>query len=233
MEAKESYMPLEYELNGETVFHVVHCRELNGASDRYLAMKRLLDIICSFCSIVVLSFLLFAISVAIRLTSEGPAIYTQKRVGKNGRIFNMYKFRSMVDGAEDLERFLSPEQIEVYETNRKLGNDPRITKAGSLLRKTSLDELPQIFNIIKGDMSFVGPRPMMPEEIEMYGGNFGHYITVKPGLTGLWQINCRSRTRMRDRARLDKKYIENESLGFDISIIFKTLGVVFSKKGAC
>lgn len=232
MEAKELYIPYEFEQDGKTVVQVVHYQEFKD-SPVYLAVKRFLDIILALPAIILLSPLMGLISFVIILSSEGPAIYKQKRIGKNGNIFTIYKFRTMVDGAEQLAKHLPPDLIEFYKINRKIQNDPRITKFGSLLRKTSLDELPQLLNVLAGDMSLVGPRPMMPDEIQMYGSNFEHYITVKPGLTGLWQIKCRSMTTMQDRALLDREYIKRKNFRFDLIILIKTVGVVFSKKGAC
>lgn len=202
-------------------------------SIKYAFIKRFLDIFVSAFSILLLSPLLLAISLVIRLTSEGPAIYKQNRIGKDGRTFAIYKFRSMIVGADNLENSLSPELLEYYKVNRKIDNDPRITKVGKFLRRTSLDELPQIFNIFKGEMTLVGPRPMLPDEIEMYGWHFELYKSVKPGLTGLWQIKCRSETKMEDRAKLDYEYIRNQKLSYDLHILLKTFSVVLSKKGAC
>lgn len=139
----------------------------------------------------------------------------------------------MVDGADRLEEHLSDELIKEYRKNRKLTEDPRVTKIGEFLRRSSLDELPQLLNILKGDMAIVGPRPLMTEEIEMYGESFYDYITVKPGLTGLWQIKSRSITSMQARAELDEEYLSKMGLQYNLIIMFKTVGTVLSRKGAC
>lgn len=234
MAIKEGILRYENSLSSDIDYiQDEHSEDIQQIRFTYQTTKRTLDIFLSALAILVLSPFLLIISAFIRITSPGPAIYKQKRVGKNGRLFTTYKFRTMVNGAEHLEQFLSPEMVNAYQANRKLQNDPRITGFGLFLRKTSLDELPQVFNILKGEMSIVGPRPMMPEEIEMYGKNFRYYITTRPGLTGLWQIRCRSRTTMRDRARLDYQYYKNQSLRVDVWIVLKTIRVVLSKKGAC
>jgi lipopolysaccharide/colanic/teichoic acid biosynthesis glycosyltransferase len=229
MDAKNYDMSVEYGYSGR----ISPIEEDTKDSFIYLLVKRMFDLICSLLAIVVFSPFLLIIVVVIRLTSEGPAIYKQNRVGRNGKLFSIYKFRSMVNGADNLSAHLTPELLEHYRVNRKISNDPRITKVGNLLRRTSLDELPQIFNIFKGEMSIVGPRPLLPDEIEMYGRSFDDYISVKSGLTGLWQVKSRHKTAMSDRAELDYEYLRNKCLIYDLSIIFKTVGVVFSRKGAC
>ena len=199
----------------------------------YLFFKRIFDFLFALIAAIVFSPVFIVVSVAIKLTSKGPSIYRQVRVGKNGKLFTLYKFRTMVDGAEVLEDHLTPELVEKYKRDRKLENDPRVTKVGSVLRRSSLDELPQIFNILKGNMSIIGPRPIMPEEIEMYGESYSLYTSILPGLTGLWQVKCRHITAMSERARLDAEYIKNIGMFYDLGILLKTFGVVMSKKGAC
>lgn len=206
---------------------------LKKPSAGYRFCKRFLDIFLSLLAIILSSPLFIIIVIIIRATSKGAAIYKQKRVGFGGREFTIYKFRSMVNGADNLHQHLSPELLQHYQQHRKIENDPRVTRVGSILRKTSLDELPQIYNIFMGNMSIVGPRPMLPDEKQMYGAFFNAYITVKPGLTGLWQIKSRTQTEMEDRARLDYEYLTQRGLLFDLKIILKTVVVVLSKKGAC
>lgn len=206
---------------------------LQKEASLYLFAKRVVDILCSLIGLVLLSPLLLAVTVAIKLSSKGNVIYKQKRVGFGGSAFTIYKFRTMVIGAEKLEQFLSQEMLELYNTNRKLNKDPRITKIGEFLRKTSIDELPQLLNILKGDMSIVGPRPIMLDEIDMYGDNYEQYITVKPGLTGLWQIQSRDNTLMSARSELDLEYIQNKSFTYDNEIVLRTIKVVLTRKGAC
>lgn len=198
----------------------------------YLPVKRLLDILGSLIGIVVLSPILLILSVVIRATSTGPAIYTQKRIGYHGREFTIFKFRTMVAGADQLEDHLSSELLEYYRFHRKLENDPRITKQGAFLRKMSLDELPQLFNILRGDMSIIGPRPMLPEEVIQYGSDYATYITMRPGLTGLWQVKSRHRTEMSERAKADREYFDRFGLRADFRIFCDTVKVVLLGKGA-
>lgn len=198
----------------------------------YDFVKRIADIFCSAVAIILLSPLFIIISIAIKATSEGPVIFVHKRVGKNGKEIGIYKFRSMVVNAEALIEKFTPEQKEEFQKNFKLENDPRITKIGKFLRKTSLDELPQLFNILKGDLSIVGPRPIMEVETEIYGKYRDMLLSVKPGLTGFWAANGRSDTSYKKRRAMEIYYVKNRSLLFDIKIIFKTIISVFTGKGA-
>lgn len=206
--------------------------EVPGVSAVYRIVKRTMDVVCSALAILLLSPLLLLVGAAIRLTSAGPAVYKQQRMGYGGKPFTIYKFRTMFAGADNLREFLPDDLLKVYAVNRKLANDPRITPLGRALRATSMDELPQLFNILNGEMSIVGPRPMLWDEIGMYGENYKQYITVKPGLTGLWQIKSRNKTTMPERARLDLEYIQNKSLAYDNVILLKTVKAVLTRKGA-
>lgn len=226
LESKENYLQSDY-----LDLHNTKVNQIN-ISISYLFIKRFIDVVLSFIGVILLFPLLLTIAAIVRSTSKGPAIYKQKRLGKAGKTFTIYKFRSMYDGAENLKKFLKPETIKFYKEKRKIPNDPRITKIGNFLRLSSLDEVPQLFNILKGDMSIVGPRPLLEEEVNMYGDLYNKYITVRPGLTGLWQVNGRSETSFEERVMLDKKYINDLSLLNDIKIIFKTVGAVISGKGA-
>lgn len=172
------------------------------------------------------------LSIAVKATSEGPVIFAHKRIGKNGKEIKIYKFRSMVINAEELIKSFTPEQKAEFEQNFKLENDPRITKVGNFLRKTSLDELPQLFNILKGDLSIVGPRPVLQEETEMYGNYRALLLSVTPGLTGFWASNGRSDTTYRQRKAMEIYYVKNRSIGLDLKIIFKTFVSVFKCDGA-
>ena len=198
----------------------------------YDFVKRIADIFCSAIAIILLSPLFIIISIAIKATSKGPVIFVHKRVGKNGKEIGIYKFRSMVVNADALIEKFTPEQKEEFQKNFKLENDPRITKIGKFLRKTSLDELPQLFNILKGDLSIVGPRPIMEVETEIYGKYRDMLLSVKPGLTGFWAANGRSNTSYKKRRAMEIYYVKNRSLLFDIKIIFKTIISVFTGKGA-
>ena len=198
----------------------------------YDFVKRFADIICSAIAIILLSPFFIIISIAIKATSKGPVIFVHNRVGKNGKKIGIYKFRSMVMNAEELIEKFTPEQKEEFKKNFKLKNDPRITKIGKFLRKTSLDELPQLFNILKGDLSIVGPRPIMEVETKIYGKYKDMLLSVKPGLTGFWAANGRSDTSYKRRRAMEIYYVKNRSLLFDIKIIFKTVISVFKGEGA-
>lgn len=198
----------------------------------YDFIKRTADIFCSLLGIILLSPIFLIISIAIKTTSEGPVIFTHKRVGKDGKEIGIYKFRSMVINAEELIKKFTPEQKAEFEKNFKLDNDPRVTKVGMFLRKTSLDELPQLFNILKGDLSIVGPRPIMEVETKFFGNYKDMLLAVKPGLTGFWAANGRSDTTYTRRRAMEIYYIKNRSIMFDIKIILKTVISVFTGKGA-
>lgn len=204
-------------------------------SDRlYLVIKRVFDIIISVVSLIFAApiFLIFAI--LIKLDSKGPVFYKHKRIGKNGEYIYLYKFRSMyIDSAERLENMLKDPTIrEEWETNFKLDNDPRITKIGNFLRKSSLDELPQLLNILMGDMSLVGPRPVIDGEIEKYGDLKSYFLSVTPGLTGWWACNGRSCTTYDERKRLELYYVKNKSFMLDLKIIFKTFESILKRTGS-
>ena len=198
----------------------------------YDFVKRFADIICSAIAIILLSPFFIIISIAIKATSKGPVIFVHNRVGKNGKKIGIYKFRSMVMNAEELIEKFTPEQKEEFKKNFKLKNDPRITKIGKFLRKTSLDELPQLFNILKGDLSIVGPRPIIEVETKIYGKYKDMLLSVKPGLTGFWAANGRSDTSYKRRRAMEIYYVKKRSLLFDIKIIFKTVISVFKGDGA-
>jgi len=200
----------------------------------YQIIKRLFDIIASGLSLIILSPLFLIIAILIKIDSKGPVFYKHKRIGKNGKYIYLYKFRSMyTDSQEKLVELLKDPKIkEEWGTNFKLENDPRITKIGKFLRKTSLDELPQLLNIFDGDMSIVGPRPIIDGEIEKYGDLKDYFLSVTPGLTGWWACNGRSATTYDDRKRLELYYIEHRGIKLDIKIIFKTFTSVIKKSGA-
>lgn len=169
------------------------------------------------------------------IKDDGPLFYTQERIGKNGKTFKMYKFRSMVvDADEKLKKYLeeNEEARREYKKYRKLKNDPRITKMGNLLRKTSLDEFPQFINILKGDMSLVGPRPYLEIEKEEMNGFFKYITSMKPGLTGFWQVNGRNDVTFVDRLDMDMNYYYNHSLILDAKILYKTIKKVVKREGA-
>jgi Undecaprenyl-phosphate galactose phosphotransferase WbaP len=171
----------------------------------------------------------------IKLDSSGPTLYRQERIGRNGKRFQALKFRTMIVDAEAelAVCFARDENLRLeWELNHKLKNDPRLTRVGAFLRKTSLDELPQLWNVLAGDMSLVGPRPIVAAEMEKYGRVFEDYARVRPGLTGLWQVSGRNDTDYERRIRLDRYYVRNWSVWFDIWILAKTVPVVLLGKGA-
>jgi len=196
--------------------------------------KRALDCIGSLLLIIVLSPILIVIAYLIH-RDGGPSFYNQERVGYGGKTFKCLKFRSMVENSKQrLEEVLAscPEARAEWEKDFKLKNDPRITSIGSFLRKTSLDELPQLFNVLKGDMSLVGPRPIVEDELRRYGSLTGKYLSTRPGMTGLWQVSGRNDTTYRERVSLDCYYVDNWKLHTDLFLLVKTLTVVFHGRGA-
>lgn len=199
-------------------------------------LKRGFDYTLSLLLLPFVMPIIIIFSILIRLTSEGPAIFSQERIGKNGRIFKCYKFRTMYkDTEERLKEILDndPQAREEWERTWKLKNDPRITPIGRFLRKTSLDELPQIFNVLKGEMSLIGPRPVVKDELEYhYKDKTRYYCMVPPGITGLWQVSGRSNTTYEERVALDCWYVRNWSPWLDIVILLKTVKVVLKKEGA-
>ena len=209
--------------------------EIEGKSSMefslYEVIKRLIDVVCSFLGVLVLSPLFIIIAIIIKTTSKGPVFFSQKRVGKNGKEFNMYKFRSMVVNAEELKEKLAA-QNEMSGPMFKMKDDPRVTKVGKFIRKTSLDELPQLWNVLKGDMSLVGPRPSLPKEVAQFEEWMYKRLEVKPGLTCYWQVSGRNNIDFEDWMKLDIKYVEERSTWVDVKLIFKTVGVLFGDKNA-
>jgi len=198
----------------------------------YFYVKRIFDFLVSLFALIVLSpiFLIFAI--IIKIDSKGSVFFKHKRIGKNGKYIYIYKFRTMVENAEELIQKFSKKQKEEFEKNFKLDNDPRITKVGKFLRKTSLDELPQLINILKGEMSLVGPRPVVDGEIDKYGFKKNKFLSVTPGLTGYWACNGRSDIDYDERIKMELYYVDHCSLILDIKIILKTVVAVIKKEGA-
>lgn len=195
-------------------------------------IKRVMDIVGAGVGCVITVLITPFIATAIKLESQGPILFKQKRVGRNGRVFHIYKFRSMYMDAEERKKELE-DQNEMDGLMFKMENDPRITKVGHFLRKTSLDELPQFFNILKGDMSLVGTRPPTVDEYEKYNFHYKRRLSMTPGLTGMWQVNGRSEvTNFDDVVKYDLEYIDNWSLSLDIKILFQTIGVVLLRRGS-
>ncbi len=198
----------------------------------YQFVKRCFDILCSFIAIIVLSPLLIILTILVPLTSKGSPFYLDRRLGKNKKIIKVIKYRSMKSDARPVIEILTKEQYQEYIKTFKLENDPRTTKFGKFLRKTSLDELPQLFNILKGDLSFVGPRPIVEKEYEYLWNNDELIFKVRPGLTGYWAVNGRSNTQYHERIQLEDEYVLKRSLWLDFKILVKTVFVAISGKGA-
>ena len=197
----------------------------------YEVIKRLIDFVCSFLGVLILSPLFVIIAIIIKTTSKGPVFFSQKRVGKDGKEFDMYKFRSMVVNAEELKEKLAA-QNEMSGPMFKMKDDPRVTKVGKFIRKTSIDELPQLWNVLKGDMSLVGPRPSLPKEVAQFEDWMHKRLEAKPGLTCYWQVSGRNNIDFEDWMKLDCKYVDERNTWVDIKLIFKTVGVLFGDKNA-
>ena len=199
-------------------------------------MKTFFDFILTSIGTIVISPLLVYLAYRINKEDPGPIIFKHTRIGKNGKPFSCYKFRTMVvNGEEVLIKYFieNPKAKEEWENNFKLKDDPRVTPIGKFLRESSLDELPQIFNVLKGEMSLVGPRPVVQEELDRYYLEASkEYCSIKPGITGLWQVSGRNDVSYSERVAMDVRYVREHSLWMDIVILYKTIGVVLGKKGA-
>lgn len=204
------------------------------------ATKRLFDVLIASLCLVLVSPLMAAVAVMVRATSPGPALFRQARIGRGGRRFVLYKFRTMFDGSpneihrEYVSKLLTDDRPPTGGRHGlyKLEDDPRVTPIGRLLRRTSIDELPQLFNVLRGDMSLVGPRPVLPWEAELIGATHAKRFLATPGITGLWQVSGRNRLTMRQGFDLDVEYLHRQSLALDALILLKTLPVVLSTRGA-
>lgn len=201
----------------------------------YRAVKRLFDILFAVIGCVILIPLTVLVKLAYMLTGDfAPIFYRQTRVGKKGKLIRIFKFRSMVPNADNVLKKLlrKPGYKAEWSKNQKFEHDPRITAIGRFLRKTSLDEVPQFINMLFGEMSLIGPRPLVVGELEAHGGNPAVYTSVRPGITGWWAANGRSETTYEERLRLEYYYIENRSIWLDVKCIFLTIAAVVTKKGA-
>ena len=202
----------------------------------YNIIKRAIDVVSSIIGIILLVPLTLIIGGAnLFVKDNGPVFFVQERIGKDGKLFKLYKYRSMVVNADDkLSKYLAEneEAREEYKKYKKLKKDPRITFIGKIIRKTSIDEFPQFINVLKGEMSLVGPRPYLPREKEDMGENYNEIIKVKPGLTGLWQVNGRSDTTFELRTSIDSDYVRRRGIILDAKIIIRTFLKVFGKEGA-
>ena len=209
---------------------------LKFKSVMYHSSKRLFDIVCAIIGCIALLPLALVVKISYVLSGDFNSIFfTQKRIGQYGKEFNFYKFRSMVPNAEDMLIKILMENKDLareYKINKKLKDDPRITKMGKILRKTSLDELPQMINVLKGEMAIIGNRPYLPREKEDMGEHFGNIVKTKPGITGYWQVSGRSDTTFEKRLELEETYSQYASFKMDAKIFFKTFEVVLGTKGA-
>jgi Undecaprenyl-phosphate galactose phosphotransferase WbaP len=228
-------------VNGVTVESMFNERLLlmglrNNLARRYNKIaKYIFDMVLTTVGVICISPILLLLAILIRLDSPGPIIFAHKRIGQNGKEFPCYKFRTMcVDADVKLKEYLAanPEAREEWERDFKLKDDPRVTRVGRVLRRTSLDELPQLFNVLKGEMSLVGPRPIVTAEIPRYGNYIADFYMVRPGITGMWQVNGRSDTTYEERVQMDSWYVRNWSVWLDLSLLWKTFSVVLHHKGA-
>lgn len=214
----------------------VDTSEKTNSKIMYHFIKRSFDIILSLIGLIFLVPVIILVKISFILAGDYRTIfYTQKRIGKNGREFKLYKFQSMISNADEILKQILEENEELreeYNRTKKLTNDPRITKIGKVLRNTSIDELPQLLNILKGDMSFIGNRPYLPREKEDMKNYYKEIIKTKPGLTGFWQVSLRSRGTFEQRLKMEEYYSNHYNLKLDIGILLKTVDVVLRKEGA-
>jgi len=203
--------------------------DLQGPS--YERCKRAIDVVASLLTLILLTPLLIAIAASIKATGRGPILFRQKRLGRGGTSFWCYKFRTMVPDAES-RLAESRDLFAQFNENYKINNDPRVTRLGSYLRRTSLDELPQFWNVLRGEMSLIGPRPIVEPELSKFGSYAGRLLQVKPGLGGIWQVSGRSDTSYAERVEMDLRYVEDRSLALDLRLLILTAWVVIQGRGA-
>lgn len=199
------------------------------------AVKFIFDMVMTTIGTILISPFFLALCICVAIDNKGKVIFAHQRIGRNGKLFYCYKFQTMVPNADkELEDYLNknPAAMSEWERNFKLVHDPRVTRLGAILRKTSLDELPQIFNVLKGDMSLVGPRPVVKEELPRYGDNQKEYLMVRPGITGMWQASGRSDTTYEERVAMDTWYVRNWSLWIDLKYLIRTIFCIFNRQGA-
>lgn len=208
------------------------CKELDHRSFGYRILKRVFDVVFSLCVIVVGFIPALILSIAIAVDTKGSPIYSQVRIGKWGRPFRIYKFRTMVADSDNVEKYFTPEQLEAWKRERKVDDDPRITKLGRVLRATSFDETAQFINVLKGQISVIGPRAITYDELEHFEDKKTLLLSVKPGITGSWQCGPRNLATFENglRQEFELAYAKDASFGVDIRIFFKTFGVMFTKR---
>ena len=220
------------ECDNMTDFRANDIGEVTRGTTFYLIVKRTIDILGALIGLVLLSPIFLIVAIAIKLDSKGPIIFGHNRKGLHGKDIKVYKFRTMYENSQEIFNNFTKEQKEEFYKNFKLENDPRVTKLGDFLRRTSIDELPQLINILNGSMSIVGPRPIVQKEIDLYGDYANKLFSVVPGLTGYWQANGRSDTTYEERIKMDMYYIDNRGFWLDFKIIIKTFGSVLKGEGA-
>ncbi len=228
--------PIDYRIKSDTVvFETARNQNLPARLRNESIFKRSLDLCIAISALLFLMpFMAFA-AIMVRLADGGPALFSQERIGHDGKTFRCYKFRSMIINSQEvLDQLLATDPVAAAEwaADQKLRNDPRITKIGAFLRKTSLDELPQLINVIRGEMSIVGPRPIIQAEIPRYGRAFKDYTSVRPGLTGLWQVSGRNDTTYPQRVAMDRHYARTNTVSGDIGIILRTIPAMLFSRGA-
>lgn len=204
--------------------------------DHWQTVKRVFDVVAVLIGLALLSPVFLLIAILIRIDSPGPIFYTQTRIGYGGKSFKILKFRSMCENAEQLLRNIVREDHSLsqeWNEYQKLANDPRITRVGNVLRNLSIDELPQLWNVVRGEMSLIGPRPFFPSQIDLYGKEaYKNYVRVRPGITGMWQVSGRNKTSFAARAEWDNYYLQNWSFTLDIKILMRTIAIVLLREGA-
>ena len=223
------------ERNHKTVDHFTHFSTLRAKAPCGGTIKRIFDFLLALSAIIILSPLLICVAIAVRLSDGGSAFFGHTRIGFSGKTFKCWKFRSMIPNSDAVfKEYLvqNPDAAEEWRQNQKIQNDPRVTRLGYFLRKYSIDELPQLFNILVGDMSFVGPRPIQRSEYEKYGFSLRHYLSTRPGLTGLWQISGRSNSTYQKRVVFDRYYVTHWGMLTDIALIIKTVPVAVTGSGS-
>ena len=220
------------ECDNMTDFRANDIGEVTRGTTFYLIVKRTIDILGALIGLVLLSPIFLIVAIAIKLDSKGPIIFGHTRKGLHGKDIKVYKFRTMYENSQEIFNNFTKEQKEEFYKNFKLENDPRVTKIGDFLRRTSIDELPQLINILNGSMSIVGPRTIVQKEIDLYGDYANKLFSVVPGLTGYWQANGRSDTTYEERIKMDMYYIDNRGFWLDFKIIIKTFGSVLKGEGA-
>jgi Undecaprenyl-phosphate galactose phosphotransferase WbaP len=222
------------ELEQDPSTYMLNCLVPMHLATRGYQTKRIFDVTIAVC-LIILALPVFLLIMLVLCCEEGPVFFSHKRIGLGGRNFDCLKFRTMFWNSDKIlaEKLASdPAALQEWDTKRKLVVDPRITKIGRILRKTSLDELPQLLNVIKGDMSLVGPRPIVWEEAKKYGEDFKYYVAVRPGITGLWQVSGRSNTTFAQRVALDRSYVSTWGLRYDVIILLKTIPALLARDGA-